>query len=59
MKKSLESRLEETTNMLETVLEETTAEITALKAQLKNKSDQLEAEKSKIPPKSVNDSAKN
>ena len=47
MIKSLEARLEETTNMLETVLEETTLETTALKAQLKTKTDLLEAVQSK------------
>ena len=49
--KGLESRLQETTSMLETVLEESTAEITTLKASLKTKEDLLKAPQSELPPK--------
>ena len=49
--KGLESRLQETTSMLETVLEESTAEITKLKADLKTKEDLLKVTQTKVAPK--------
>ena len=56
--KSLEARLEETTNMLETVLEENTSEITTLKAELKTKTDLLEAVQSERVPNAPNKSVR-
>ena len=58
MIKSLEGRLEETSNMLETVLEENTSEITTLKSEFKTKTDHLEAVQSKRVPNAPNKSSR-
>ena len=56
--KSLEAQLEETTSLLETAMDESASEITALKAELKTKTDLLEA-KSQNTLKSPKQNAQN